>query len=114
MEAVLEFIQVYWKYIGIGIVLILDVIILVFRKKPIKLVDGVVDVINEILPTFMNIAEATELKGQDKKDYVVLRVIEALCSLGYDGCDKKYVQKLISDRIELYLSTPSKKVSKED
>lgn len=98
-----------WRLI-IDILSVIIVSIFFFiKKKPIKLIEGLDEAIIRLLPPFINRAEETDLKGEDKKQYVMLRVIESLQALGYKDCDPVYVKSVISTMLELYLSTPQKK-----
>lgn len=117
-DLVLDFIIDNWYYLLSILILLLSFIISLVRKRAnSNLVDSVKSSLLELLPSFISLAEVSEVPGEDKKNFVINLALDRISSLL--GCklsdaDKSYWVSFISSSLESILSTPQKKsVSKE-
>lgn len=115
---ILDFIVDNWYYLLSILILLLSFIISIVRKRVnSNLVDSVKSSLLELLPSFISLAEVSEVPGEDKKNFVINLALDRISSLL--GCklsdaDKSYWVSFISTSLESILSTPQKKsVSKE-
>ena len=117
-DLILDFIFDNWYYLLSILILLLSFIISIVRKRAnSNLVDSVKSSLLELLPSFISLAEVSEVPGEDKKNFVINLALDRISSLL--GCklsdaDKSYWVSFISSSLESILSTPQKKsVSKE-
>lgn len=115
---ILDFIVDNWYYLLSILILLLSFIISLVRKRAnSNLVDSVKSSLLELLPSFISLAEVSEVPGEDKKNFVINLALDRISSLL--GCklsdtDRAYWVSFISSSLESILSTPQKKsVSKE-
>lgn len=115
---ILDFIVDNWYYLLSFLILLLSFIISLVRKRAnSNLIDSVKSSLLELLPSFISLAEVSEVPGEDKKNFVINLALDRISSLL--GCklsdaDKSYWVSFISSSLESILSTPQKKsVSKE-
>ena len=108
----IEFVKSYWKLIVALILVALDVVILLFKKRPLKVVDAVTSVISEVLPVLIGQAECEYPQGHGD---LKLKLVVDLCknylqsSLGLTAEEVAKYDELIKLRVEAILSTPQKK-----
>lgn len=117
-DLVLDFIIDNWYYLLSILILLLSFIISLVRKRAnSNLVDSVKSSLLELLPSFISLAEVSEVPGEDKKNFVINLALDRISSLlGFklSDADKSYWVSFISSSLESILSTPQKKsVSKE-
>ena len=117
-DLILDFIIDNWYYLLSILILLLSFIISLVRKRAnSNLVDSVKSSLLELLPSFISLAELSDVPGEDKKNFVINLALDRISSLL--GCklsdaDKSYWVSFISSSLESILSTPQKKsVSKE-
>ena len=117
-DLVLDFIIDNWYYLLSILILLLSFIISILRKRAnSNLVDSVKSSLLELLPSFISLAEVSEVPGEDKKNFVINLALDRISSLL--GCklsdtDRAYWVSFITSSLESILSTPQKKsVSKE-
>ena len=117
-DLLLDFIVDNWYYLLSILILLLSFIISIVRKRAnSNLVDSVKSSLLELLPSFISLAEVSEVPGEDKKNFVINLALDRISSLL--GCklsdtDRAYWVSFISSSLESILSTPQKKsVSKE-
>ncbi len=115
---ILDFILDNWYYLLSILILLLSFIISIVRKRAnSNLVDSVKSSLLELLPSFISLAEVSEVPGEDKKNFVINLALDRISSLM--GCnlsdtDRAYWVSFITSSLESILSTPQKKsVSKE-
>ena len=109
METVLIFLRQYWREILEILALLLSIVICCVRKKPVKVVDTIKEVIIRVLPAFIIKAEASDKKGADKLYYVLDLVKGFLKEMSYgDDVISQYLP-FAKEQVELILSTPQKK-----
>ena len=115
---ILDFIVDNWYYLLSILILLLSFIISIVRKRAnSNLVDSVKSSLLELLPSFISLAEVSEVPGEDKKNFVINLALDRISSLL--GCklsdtDRAYWVSFITSSLESILSTPQKKsVSKE-
>ncbi len=115
---ILDFIVDNWYYLLSILILLLSFIISIVRKRAnSNLVDSVKSSLLELLPSFISLAEVSDVPGEDKKNFVINLALDRISSLL--GCklsdaDKSYWVSFITSSLESILSTPQKKsVSKE-
>ena len=117
-DLVLDFIFDNWYYLLSILILLLSFIVSIVRKRAnSNLVDSVKSSLLELLPSFISLAEVSEVPGADKKTFVINLALDRISSLM--GCklsdaDRAYWVSFITSSLESILSTPQKKsVSKE-
>ena len=117
-DLVLDFIIDNWYYLLSILILLLSFIISIVRKRAnSNLVDSVKSSLLELLPSFISLAEVSEVPGEDKKNFVINLALDRISSLL--GCklsdaDKSYWVSFISSSLKSILLTNQKKsVSKE-
>ena len=117
-DLVLDFILDNWYYLLSILILLLSFLISIVRKRAnSNLVDSVKSSLLELLPSFISLAEISEVPGEDKKNFVINLALDRISSLL--GCklsdaEKSYWVSFITSSLESILSTPQKKsVSKE-
>lgn len=109
MNQVLDFIKVYYREIIEVIAIIASVVICCIRKKPVKVVDTVKEIIVRVLPAFIVQAEASGKKGADKLELVLSLVKDFLKEMSYgDDVVSQYLD-FTKEQVELILATPQKK-----
>lgn len=112
-DLVLDFILDNWYYLLSILILLLSFIISIVRKRAnSNLVDSVKSSLLELLPSFITLAEVSEVPGEDKKNFVINLALDRISSLL--GCklsdtDRSYWVSFISSSLESILSTPQKK-----
>lgn len=111
IEKVLSFIS---EHIDLCISFVLALIILVlqlFKKKPVKVIDGLYSALIKALPGFIVYAEKLigDGKGDEKLDKVVELSIAYINKL-YPGIkDLTPLLDFVKSQVEIILSTPQKK-----
>lgn len=109
MNVMIEFVKNYYREIIEVVAIIVSVIICCIRKKPVKVVDTVKEVIVRVLPAFIVQAEASGKKGADKLELVLALVRDFLKELDYgDDIFSQYLD-FTKEQVELILATPQKK-----
>ncbi len=110
---ILDFIVDNWYYLLSILILFLSFIISIVRKRAnSNLVDSVKSSLLELLPSFISLAEVSEVPGEDKKNFVINLALDRISSLlGYklSDADKSYWVNFITSSLESILSTPQKK-----
>lgn len=104
---IIDFIKSYYREIIDIILVIISVVFFIIRKKPIKVVDTIREVICRVLPGAICSAEGQDLKGDAKRVFALSIVKEIIIELGYAWSDD--YEKFAGDQLEIILSTPSKK-----
>ena len=107
----INFLRENWRWIlEIGLV-ICSAVLFILRKKPVKVVDTLKEVIIRVLPALINLAEhQLDLTGCEKMDFVLSKLKQYLIGLGYgDELISRYLS-FAEEQAELILSTPQKKV----
>lgn len=105
-----NFIKENWMFILEIAVLLVSVIMFIVRKKPVKVVDTLKEVIVRLLPALICLAENQEgLKGSDKLKFVLDELKKVLTDLGYDGDVQAQYLPFAAEQVEVILSTPQKK-----
>lgn len=111
----LDFITHYWQYISFVLVFILNICILIFkRRSKCEILDS--SVITQLMQLIVE-AEHKYVSGYDKKNYVIQKfkesnpyLVEQLKKDFYDHFSSmRSVDSVISNLIEFILSTPQKK-----
>lgn len=105
----LEFLQTYWREI-VEVVLLLATFLVALCKKKVKVYDSVSDLVLNILPGAINLAER-ELgagNGKDKLNFV-LNFVEEWLKTNYPEAKFASYKSLIIKQVEAILATPQKK-----
>lgn len=97
MEAIWSFLQQYGQYIWLGLVLVLDLLLLILKKRP-QVIDN--SLIAKIIPLVAQ-AEEKFVSGEDKLQYV-LNGVRAYLGDYYKENEARYL-------VELLLTLPQKK-----
>ena len=85
MELV-DFLVNYWQYIGAGLVILLNIVLLVFKRRPMSLDEfqSALDDLYRNLPYYICVAETKSSDlvsaNRTKKEYVVARSIDHVSS----------------------------------
>ena len=109
MKEFIKFICDNWKLILEASLLIASVVIWLFKKRPVKVVDTLKEVICRLLPSLICLSEKTDLKGSDKLQFVLDHLAKILKELDYgDDVIAQYLP-FASEQVEVILSTPQKK-----
>ena len=107
-----------WKLILEAVIFIASVVLLILKKKPVKVLDGTKDKLDEYIRSCILEAEEVWLEhgtGSEKKAFVVAKAIQYIhLLLGLDEKDAMTFKSYIADRVEYFLSTPSKKGEKDE
>ena len=106
-----EFFVQNWRWILEAILAIIALIFCLVRKKPIgNQLDNILKNLYSYLPILIYDAEQTSLKGVAKQQYVIERAVEYVSNrIKLSPAELDGVINLISNQIELILSTPRKK-----
>lgn len=109
MENIIKFIQTYWREILEVVTLLATFFVFLFKKVKVEN-PSIISFIDDVLPEAIAAAEVVlgSGKGDQKKETVIKTVLHALKN-GFHGINEKKYKKVISDKIELILSTPQKK-----
>lgn len=102
---ILDFLKTYYREIIEIILVITSFVLFVARKRPIKVIDTIKEVILRLLPYCINKAEVCN--GDDKKTFALSLLAELLRDLGYDLLPD--YEKFAGEQLEIILSTPQKK-----
>lgn len=112
MNQVLDFIKLYYREIIEVVAILVSIVICCIRKKPVKVVDTIKEIIVRVLPAFIIQAEASDKKGADKLDLVLSLVTGFLKEMDYgDDVISQYLP-FAKEQVELILATPQKKGEK--
>lgn len=101
-----------WELIVGAICAITGVILALIRKKPEVSLDKVFNYIDDLVILYVSRAEKLELKGKEKKEFVVFQV-QKLVVQKY-GVDVSLIESYLATRIELVLMTPTATIYKEE
>lgn len=106
----IEFIESHYLLILACISLIAEVIIIIrsFRKNKVDQAAIIENLIDSVLPGFINLAESTCADGTSKLCLVVKLCIEKIAKY-ISKSDESYYRTLIIEKVESILSTPQKK-----
>lgn len=102
----LEFLQNYWREIIDVAAIILSIVLLCIRKKPVQVVDTVKETILRLLPHCINSSESLP-RGQKLSNCLAL-LSTVLADLGIDFSDD--YRRFAAEQVEIILSTPQKKL----
>lgn len=107
-----DFLITYWREILSVVCLIATVVLYVVRKRPVKVVDTIKEVICRVLPALINQVEAIPgLSGSDKLRMVLDALSKTLLDFGFgDDVVSQYLP-FAKEQVEVILSTPTKKGS---
>lgn len=106
---VIDFIKAYWREILEVLAILISIVICCIKKKPVKVVDTIKELILKVLPAYIINAEASGLTGVDKLELVLKYLHEFLREMGYgDDIISQYLP-YAKAQVELILSTPQKK-----
>ena len=109
MKWFVDFVSKYWYLILPAVEILCTIIIVVLRKKPVKVLDTLKEVICRVLPSLIVAAERTGLKGSDKMKWLLDELAKVLRELNYgDDVIAQYLP-FAMDQVELILSCPQKK-----
>lgn len=105
----IDFLIQYWPYFGVAIVELISlmVFIVVYRKRGIS-VDTIRLMIDEKIPYFINLAEASGVPGVEKLGFVIVACLK-LVKKYVSNADEGYWISYIKEQVEACLSTPQKK-----
>lgn len=104
-----DFILENWRLFLEAAICICSFVFCLVRKKPVKIVDSIQQLILRLLPGLINAAEMTTLKGEDKLKFVIERLVLVLKDFDYgDEVINQYLP-FAKDQVEVILSTPTKR-----
>lgn len=109
MKQFFDFIVQYWQYFSVGIVLLLNILLFILKKKPVLVQDSLKQVLLTLLPGFIAGAEKAigAGSGETKLALVLNAVDEWLRNNGFTFTPE--LRSFIHQSIENILSTPQKK-----
>lgn len=104
-----EFILQYWHYFVIGGLELISMIVafVLLRKKRVSS-DLVKVMIDEKIPYFIRVAEASGVPGVEKLGFVIVACLK-LIKKYVSNADESYWISYIKEQVEACLSTPQKK-----
>lgn len=113
---IVDFLVKYWQYISIAVLVVLDIVTMIIKKRPKKF-DEINQLITEAIakiPGFVIQAEETgkDIDGADKKQLVLgwcFTFIENVLKRDLTGSEELYCYKALSYFIESVLTAPTKK-----
>lgn len=108
--SVKDFLIQNWRLILEVALVVISVVLLIVKKKPVNVVDTIKEIIVRILPALINQAEMiVGLSGQDKLRLVLDALSKVLKDDGFgDDVIKSYLP-FAQEQVEIILSTPTKK-----
>lgn len=108
----IDFLKAYWREILEVVILLASIVICCIKKRPVKVVDTLRELILQLLPGCINASEieAAGLPGKDKKEYAINLLLEVLQGQGYGDDTIAPYLPFIKSQVEVILSTPQKKV----
>lgn len=106
---ILEFLKTNYQLLVVGLVAIIEIVVFFLKKKPaMNYDDHIKSRIEEVLPSFIKLAETSKSKGSEKLAFVVDLTMKKIRSLR-SSKDDVYWMDYIIYRVEDILSTPQKK-----
>lgn len=105
----INFLTEYWRLILEAALIICSVVIFVLRKKPVKVIDTIKEIILRALPAIICLAEKEATKGSDKMIFVCAFFKKMFADLGYGDDIYNQYEPFIIDQAEAILTTPQKK-----
>lgn len=104
----IKFLQSYWFELVIIALSVASFIVVWYRSSKLKDSEAVKSLIAEVLPGFINLAEASGVCGTSKLMFVIDSVMKRIkCYVS--GKDEQYWMSYIREKVENILSTPQKK-----
>lgn len=109
-----DFLRDYWQYISAALLVLIDIIIILVKKRPTSK-DELNDVIKNCigkLPYLIRLAEEQNLNGTNKKEYVfenLLTYSETVLGRDFNKVEFKYWFDTLSYFLESMLDLPTKK-----
>lgn len=110
MEQFVDFICNHWDLILSVAVFILSFILALLKKKPVEVVESLKGMLMQLLPYWINEAEAKfpdPKSGNDKINFVIHRASEWFEQQGFKF--GLFYNGFVKDQVEQILSTPKKK-----
>ena len=106
----IDFIKFYWREILEVVCIVASIVICCIKKKPVKVVDTLKEVVLRVLPYCIEKAESSP-KGE--KLQVCISILEAaMKELGYELTPE--LTSFAIQQVELILCTPQKKGVKDE
>ena len=103
-----EFLTTYWFELVLIVLTVVSCVVSIIRKKPSKTNEDVKLMISEVLPGFINLAEASGVCGKAKLMFVVESILKRIRKYVSEK-DTSYWMTYIQEQVENILSTPQKK-----
>lgn len=105
-----DFVVKYWKYISIGLVIFINLLLFIFKKKPVANIEDrfLYDVLSQI-PSWIVEAEERFDDGKEKLAWVLHQVYLYASHSGLTDSELGIYTPLFTQYIERILSTPQKK-----
>lgn len=104
----INFLKSYWFELVIIALSVASFIVVWYRSSKLKDSEAVKSMIAEVLPGFINLAEASGVCGASKLMFVIDSVMKRIKSY-VSGKDEQYWMAYIREKVENILSTPQKK-----
>lgn len=106
----INFIQSYWREILAVVTAIISIVVFIVRKRPVRVVDTLNEIICRLLPYCISVAESAP-KGE-KLDVCISALVQLLAEMDYE-LDEDH-KKFAIEQVEVILSTPQKKEKKNE
>lgn len=113
MSEILDFLVSHWKLIALAVLLILDcVLIILNRRKPVKVFDGIHTAIISVLPDLIKDAESSYCSGHGSEKLsmvkeLIFNYLRAVYGMTMD--EAMQYDDFITRQVEAILSCPQKK-----
>lgn len=106
-----DFFTQNWRLILEATLVLVSTILFILRKKPVKVVDTLQQIILRLLPGLINQAEIQFGcgNGSAKLQFVLDLLQSVLTEMGYGGETIQSYLPFAKDQVEVILSTPQKK-----
>ena len=108
----ISLLKTYWFELVMVFLSIISFVIVLIRSMKNKDSEEIKNMISEVLPGFINLAEASGVCGSAKLMFVVDSVLKRIKRYTSTK-DEQYWMSFIRERVENILSTPQKKEVKE-
>lgn len=103
----INFINENWKLLLEALILIASVVVFIVRKKPVKVIDTVKETVIRLLPYAITQAEASDKKGDDKKQFALDILSNLLREIALELTPE--LRDFAGEQLEILLSLPQKK-----
>lgn len=105
----INFLRENWRWMLEIALVICSAVVFILRKKPVKVVDTLKEIICRLLPGLIAEAEKSGKSGDFKKSLVISGLKILLKEFGYQEEVIEQYMEFAGEQVEVILSTPQKK-----